>query len=386
MVRNSRIRVWIAIAALFAALLEWWRRCRRGAWHWVPAGLMSQRRRGHAATALADGRVLVVGGHPADADDPPLPGAEVWDPGTDAWSAVGPMAVGRSRTALVTLHDGRVMVVGGWIGTTTTADCELFDPATGTWAPTGAMHVSRTAHAAAVLADGRVLVAGGFDHPSGDVLSSVEVYDPAVGLWTPTTGLSSPRQNLVLAVLPDDTVLAAGGDTGTSGSSVCERYDPATAVWAPSGAMTVDRSDDDAGSFGAALLTDGRVVAAAGFGGPASWYLDSAEVYDPGPNTWSAIVSLPGDPRVLPGVAPLPDGAALVVGGWTGDLPLADAYRWPGAGGWQTLPSLTVARGGHTATALPGGDVVVAGGFAPGADTAAAERLTRRRACLPWHR
>lgn len=382
--RDSRLRVWIVLTAVLAALLRWWLRCRRRAWRWVPAGAMSQGRRGHAATALADGRVLVVGGHPSDVDDPPLSSAEVWAPHTDGWATVGPTAVGRSRTVLVTLADGRALVVGGWTGTTTTAECEVFDPVTGLWTQTGAMHTSRTAHAAVALDDGRVLVAGGFDHSAGDVVSSAEVYDPATGLWATTAGLSSPRQNLHLAVLPDGTVVAVGGDTGTSGSTVCERYDPATGVWAPTGPMTVDRSDDDAGGAGVALLADGRVLAAGGFGGPASWYLDSAEVYDPGPGAWNAIVSLPGAARVLPGVAPLPDGAGLVVGGWTGDLPLADAYRWSDAGGWQALPSLALARGGHTATALSGGDVLVAGGFAPGVDTAPAERLVRRRRCPPW--
>lgn len=384
MSRSRGGRLGILVFALLLAVLRLLRVRRRGGWRWVPAGVMSGPRRGHAATMLSDGRVLVVGGHPTAADDPPLATAEVWDPPTNLWTGAGSTSAGRSGTALVALADGRALLIGGWTGTTTTPDCELFDAATATWSPTGAMHTPRTAHGAALLADGRVLAAGGFDHVAGAVVATAEVYDPASGGWTPTASLSSPRQHLVLAVLPDDTVVAVGGDTGTSGSTVCERYDPAAGVWSPTGAMTVDRSDDDAGGFGAAALTDGRVLAAAGFGGPSSWYLDSAEVYDPGPGAWSAVVLLPGDPRVLPGVAALPDGAALVVAGWTGDRPLADAYRWPGADGWQTLPSLAHPRGGPTATPLPGGDVLVAGGFGPGTATVNAERLVRIRWCPTW--
>ncbi len=67
-----------------------------------PAGTYSSYQ---TQTLLDDGRVLVVSG-----------GAEVWDPTTSAFGAVGPTlpAVGQQTATL--LEDGRVLVVGGQVG------------------------------------------------------------------------------------------------------------------------------------------------------------------------------------------------------------------------------------------------------------------------------
>lgn len=382
--RTARRATFAAFVAAAVAGWRWW--CGRAAWVWVRAGTMAQGRRGHAATALHDGRVLVAGGHPAAFDAPPLSDTEVWDPATNAWSLAGSLGTARSQAALVTLDDGRALAIGGWTGSGTAPTCELFDPATSSWSPTGSLATGRTLHGAALLADGRVLVAGGASHGAGGptILDSAEVYDPATGAWSPTGAMGAPRQNVHLVPAPDGSVLAVGGDPGGVGDPTCERWDPATGAWSSSAPMSTGRSNDDAGGFGVTRLGDGRVLAACGFGGPANWYLDSAEVFDPASGSWSGLPALPGPPRVLPGVVPLPDDAGLVVAGWTGDDPMGDAYRWPGSGGWQTLPSLAQPRGGPTVTALANGDVLVTGGFAPGSSTATAERLTRRGCCWRW--
>jgi hypothetical protein len=61
----------------------------------------------YAATRLADGRVLVVGGNPNSRF------AEVWDPAAGFWSATGAMANARSSgPGVALLADGRVLVEG----------------------------------------------------------------------------------------------------------------------------------------------------------------------------------------------------------------------------------------------------------------------------------
>jgi len=60
----------------------------------------------------------------------------------------------------------------------------------------------------------------------------------------------------------------------------------------------------------------------------------------------------------------LPNGKVLVAGGYDGDFQLASAELYdPATGSWTATGSLESARNGHTATLLPNGKVLVAGGY-----------------------
>ena len=59
----------------------------------------------------------------------------------------------------------------------------------------------------------------------------------------------------------------------------------------------------------------------------------------------------------------LPNGQVLVAGGFTGISNLASAELYdPATGLWTTTGSMATARYRHTATLLPNGQVLVAGG------------------------
>jgi N-acetylneuraminic acid mutarotase len=64
-------------------------------------------------TTLADGRVLVVGGVGTRGYPGARSTAELYDPTTDTWSPTSELAVGRFGQAAVRLADGTVLVVGG---------------------------------------------------------------------------------------------------------------------------------------------------------------------------------------------------------------------------------------------------------------------------------
>jgi N-acetylneuraminic acid mutarotase len=81
-------------------------------------------RLGHTATLLADGRVLVTGGaNPGDTGF----AAELYDPVTGRWRAIGDMIQARSGHTATLLPDGRVLVVGG-VGSEQQAAAELYQP------------------------------------------------------------------------------------------------------------------------------------------------------------------------------------------------------------------------------------------------------------------
>ena len=95
--------------------------------------------------------------------------------------------------------------------------------------------------------------------------------------------------------------------------------------------------------------------------------LISAEVFG-GAGTWSPTGSL-GFPRQSHTATLLPDGKVLVAGGTSTPFgpAIASAEIFdPGPGSWSPTANLTTARQSHTATALSNGKVLVAGGASAG--------------------
>src|SRR6266446_5141055 len=83
---------------------------------------------------------------------------------------------------------------------------------------------------------------------------------------------------------------------------------------------------------------------------------------EPASVTWTATGSL-NTARYFHTATLLPDGKVLVAGGWDGFNPFTSAERYdPSSGMWRTTGSLHIARELHTATLLPNGMVLVAGG------------------------
>ena len=113
---------------------------------------------------------------------------------------------------------------------------EVYDPATGQWSLTGSMSTVRVAHAAVLLNTGEVLVAGGVGPDPGTTFPTItELYDPATGIWAPTGRLQIGRENFTLTLLSDGRVLAAAGQYKAKQQQESEIYDPATGAWTVTG-------------------------------------------------------------------------------------------------------------------------------------------------------
>jgi len=180
---------------------------------WQTAAPMAQARFFHTATTLDDGRVLVVGGSPAEMIMAALPvPAETWDPHTGRWTPAAHPHYDRMGHTATRLPDGRVLIIGGQtptrIGTsgadTRLATAEVWDPRTGRWTDVAPMSFARASHDAVLLPDGRVLVAGGGG-------PAAEVWDPVADRWAATGPFTDqPDYGVSLAPLPDGTVLLMG--------------------------------------------------------------------------------------------------------------------------------------------------------------------------------
>src|SRR5260370_634930 len=149
-------------------------------------GAMTTARYGHAATLLADGRVLIAGG--IDAHNNILASAEVYDPATGTFAATGSMTTARYLPSATLLPDGRVLITGRTIGDVGFASAELYDPATGTFNPAGNPVSGHSLYRATVLNNGMVLVlmdSGTIDFTINGPIQA-ELYDPITDRIIPT--------------------------------------------------------------------------------------------------------------------------------------------------------------------------------------------------------
>ena len=134
-------------------------------------GSLADTRFCHGATLLDAGHVLIAGGRSGTGDGRYTTTAEAWDPDLGHFRAAGALLEPRCWPGVVTLPDGRVLVVGGSYGSgddgMVHASAEIWDPLTERFEPTGSMADGRGGHTTTLLPDGRVLVVGGVD-ASGD--------------------------------------------------------------------------------------------------------------------------------------------------------------------------------------------------------------------------
>ena len=188
-------------------------------------------------------------------------------------------------------------------------------------------------------------------------VTSAELYDPASGTWTATGSLTTARDFHTATLLPNGKVLVAGG-YNTSDLFLAARncttrpagHGVPPAASAPHAAGTRRRCCPTARCW----WQQERVSAAS---------LASAELYDPASGTWTATGSLTTARRNHTATL-LPNGKVLVAGGYDGVNYLSSAELYdPASGTWSATGSLTTARKSHTATLLPNGKVLVAGGL-----------------------
>jgi Galactose oxidase, central domain/Kelch motif len=377
---------------------------------WTLTGNLNTAREYHTATLLSNGQVLVAGG--ANGDGQCLASVEIYDPGPGTWTSMGALNTARAEHTATLLPNNKILFVGGRNDAGQALEsAELYDPGTGT-SQTITYHQARKNHTATLLPGGKVLVVGGYD-ASNQVLQSADIFDsdPRVMGFSSTNPCPYPHAGHSATFLPGGSVMVAGGDDGINGYSTnVDLYDPGTGTWTSTDPMTVPSDHQTA-----TMLPDGRVMVA---GGAPPEYADYGTIYDPNAPSgfkWNgggmllrkrsfhtavilasgmvllvggqgdpdsaatAEFSYPATPQWTPSgnlqprchhtATLLPSGQVLVAGGYPDSsgsylfaTPTAQIYD-PSTGAWSNTGSLITARGDQTATLLPGGLVLAAGGL-----------------------
>ncbi len=271
---------------------------------------------------LADGRLLVTGGHQADYVG--FPNASIYDPLSNTWTATPNMNAGRWYPTNTTLPNGDVLVIDGDINSGTNLNTlpQVYQVASNSWrnlssaqlalplyprmfvAPNGSVFesgpdptsrylntsgagswtsvatmnftASRDYGSAVMYQPGKILTMGGGDPPT----ASAEIIDlnSATPTWQPTGSLNFARRQINATVLPDGKILVTGGSGGSGFDNnnapveTSEIWDPATGKFTKMASESTYRGYHST----ALLLPDGRVVSAGGnVGGP------TAQIYSP---------------------------------------------------------------------------------------------------------
>ena len=224
-----------------------------------------------AVATLNDNRGLLVGGivpSTASGTTVPVNDVEIYNPATDSWTTVAPMLNFRQFPATATLPDGRVLVVGDNVISTTPIrnGFELYDPATNRWTYLGNPLGAAWEQPAALALRGpgsRVLVTGS---------AGLVLYDVASGAATVVAAFNGAR-GAALTMLKDGRVLCTYGNRYWI-------YNPVTNVNPPAAFLRTTRYFAGAatGDDGRVYIAGGLTTATAGFN---STPVRGMEVFDP---------------------------------------------------------------------------------------------------------
>ncbi|WP_245919099.1 galactose oxidase-like domain-containing protein [Melittangium boletus] len=283
-----------------------------------------------------------------------------WDPATGSLSPMPTADYNIFCTGHSWLADGRMLVTGGHVESHVgLPHTSIFNPFTLKWSRGPDMNDNRWYPTNTTLQNGQVVVLSGETHASGSTNPLPQVWQPESGKW----------RNLITAVrdLPyyPRMFLSPTGKLFFAGPQRASRWlDPeGTGTWydGPRGEFTAGRS------YGSAVMYGSKVLIMGG-GSPPTNTVEEIDLADPKP-TWRLRAPMKKARRQINATL-LPDGKVLVTGGSGGKdfddntqpVKVPELYD-PETNTWTSLAPAAEYRGYHsTALLLPDGRVINAGG------------------------
>ena len=273
-------------------------------------------RESHTQTTLGRGGFLIAGGF--DDTGNATATAEVFKNGK--FKAVGNMSSPRAAHSATRLKGGKVLICGGENDVGTILDtCDIYNPKSQTFTPTANnMTIPRQDHTATLLDGGLVLIAGGQIPPFFDATPTAEVYDPALDTFTATTNdMSDPRTSFAASLLPNGSVILTGGfDSGFGDDALdtADLYDPGTNSFTAAPNMNEFREDHTS-----TALENDTVLICGGEdksdSSDTSSFHNGCEIYDPVANTFTDTVNPMTEHRGSHQAVLLESGSVLIIGG-----------------------------------------------------------------------
>jgi hypothetical protein len=277
-----------------------------------------------------------------------------------------PVSVDLFCSGQTALGDGRILMVGGYGGSSTNIgipSAEIFDPTNNSWTTLPNMNFSRWYPTVTPLSDGRAIVTAGWQTTNHSNAGVPEIYDPTTNKWTDLTTANNPFETYpFIYMLPDGRLIHVGGSEYATDTEI---LDLSTQTWS-----VLDARIIDGGS--ASMYWPGKIMKAGSASdsqnvGPSSnttFVLDTTQTSP----AWQQMPSM-AYPRSFMNLTTLPDGTVLSTGGETdkngGNINNAvyAAEVWsPNTLTWTTMASMHTPREYHgTALLLPDGRVVESG-------------------------
>lgn len=349
---------------------------------WTTTGTMTVSHLAHAGWRLDNGAVMGVGGCAlaacpvglvGEACTQVVPNTSVWTAASQTWTSGPTLLTPRYSFADVVLANNELLVAGGCTGSScssTTAATERYSKAMNRWVSAGSLSSNRARLSGALLPNGDALLPGGCNETA--CLTEVARYETAANRWTTAAPLPAPRGFATTTALADGSILLIGGCADPRCVTVLAdalRYDPQQNQWRPAGMMRTPRAGHTA-----TLLRDGTVFVAGGCQtakcGPNT--TDTTELWHPAQGAFADGPTMRST-RHHHTATLMPSGLLLLAGGTDridSARGTAEVYL-PFARRLAEMPRMEVPRAYHIAVALESGEVIVGGGC-------------NAATCLPW--
>jgi len=251
------------------------------------------------------------------------------------WTKKADMPTARNLLS-TSVVDGKIYVIGGFLGNFTTQAVEEYDPTTDAWTKKANMPTGRFCLSTSVV-NGKIYAIGG--SPGGAAsLSTIEEYDPIADKWSRKTNMPTDRYWLASGSV-NGKIYAIGGlsikNMADNALSTVEEYDPVVDTW-------TKKTDMPASGISWACAINEKIYVVA------MDFMISGEVvlveYDPIRDEWTKKTNIP-EGRMYPSICSL-NNKIYVIGGLSNDeteLSIVEEYD-PVADKWTKKADMLTAR------------------------------------------